>query len=111
VRFLVDAQLPPALAGWLREAGHEAAHVEDFALREAPDEIIWERALETNSIIVTKDEDFPARASQFISAPAPIVVWLRIGNATNVILLAWFEARLPSILQMIAAGDKLIQVI
>jgi predicted nuclease of predicted toxin-antitoxin system len=23
MKFLIDAQLPPALAGWLREAGHE----------------------------------------------------------------------------------------
>jgi predicted nuclease of predicted toxin-antitoxin system len=37
VKFLVDAQLPSALAGWLREVGHEAAHVEDVGLREADD--------------------------------------------------------------------------
>jgi len=27
MRFLVDAQLPPALCGWLRERGHDALHV------------------------------------------------------------------------------------
>ncbi|MGK6317981.1 DUF5615 family PIN-like protein [Sphingomonas sp. DT-204] len=27
MRFLIDAQLPPALCGWLRERGHEAIHV------------------------------------------------------------------------------------
>ena len=27
MRFLVDAQLPPALARWLAQEGHEAEHV------------------------------------------------------------------------------------
>jgi hypothetical protein len=30
MRFIVDAQLPPALARWLAEQGHEAEHVFDF---------------------------------------------------------------------------------
>ena len=34
MKFLVDAQLPPALARRLREAGHEAQHVEDIGLRD-----------------------------------------------------------------------------
>ena len=29
MKFLIDAQLPPALARWLQEASHEAVHVED----------------------------------------------------------------------------------
>jgi len=111
VKFLVDAQLPPALAQWLREAGHDAIHVDDLGLCEAPDEVIWERALGTDSVILTKDEDFPARAAQPTSAPAPVIVWLRIGNSTNTGLRAWFEVRLPSIIQLLAAGDRLVQVI
>jgi predicted nuclease of predicted toxin-antitoxin system len=41
VKFLVDAQLPPALAAWLREQGHEAQAVREVGLREAHDEVIW----------------------------------------------------------------------
>ncbi|WP_196502044.1 DUF5615 family PIN-like protein [Aestuariivirga litoralis] len=29
MRFLVDALLPPALARWLAEQGHDALHVND----------------------------------------------------------------------------------
>jgi predicted nuclease of predicted toxin-antitoxin system len=47
VRFLVDAQLPPALARWLRDAGCEAEHVEDAGLRAAADGAIWAQALRT----------------------------------------------------------------
>lgn len=32
MRFLVDAQLPPALARWLCANGHEAVHVGDLGM-------------------------------------------------------------------------------
>jgi predicted nuclease of predicted toxin-antitoxin system len=40
MRFLVDAQLPPALANWLAAQGHDAAHVADLdhALDDAENE-------------------------------------------------------------------------
>ena len=59
MKFLVDAQLPPALAHWLREAGPEAAHVEDVGLREADDRSIWAHALATGAVIVTKARILP----------------------------------------------------
>ena len=37
MKFLVDAQLPPMLAEWLRRAGHETKHVQDVDLRDADD--------------------------------------------------------------------------
>jgi predicted nuclease of predicted toxin-antitoxin system len=41
VKFLVDAQLLPALVRVLAEAGHEAQHVEEAGLRHAKDGLIW----------------------------------------------------------------------
>ena len=35
--FLVDAQLPPALADWLIKQGHPAEHVYDVDLGDADD--------------------------------------------------------------------------
>lgn len=32
MRFLIDAQLPPALARWLEGEGHQAEHVSDIGL-------------------------------------------------------------------------------
>jgi predicted nuclease of predicted toxin-antitoxin system len=37
VKFVVDAQLPPALARLLREAGCDASAVREIGLREASD--------------------------------------------------------------------------
>jgi len=109
VKFLIDAQLPPALAGWLREVGHEASHVEDAGLRDAEDGAIWAHALKTGAIIVTKNEDFAARSIRTESAP--MIVWLRVGNTTNRVLRLWLEARLVGIVQLAGQQHRLIEVI
>ena len=109
MKFLVDAQLPPALARWLKETGHEAEHVEDLGLREGSDAAIWARALQSGAIIITKDEDFAARSVQ--STAPPVIVWFRIGNTTNRALHAWFEPRLPGIVQLVAQGNRLVEVV
>ena len=108
VTFLVDAQLPPALARWLREAGHDAQHVSEVGLREAEDVPIWMYALSVQAVIVTKDEDFAERASRTINAPT--IVWLRIGNATNPALLEWLRPRWSQVLMLLEEGHRLIQV-
>src|SRR5204863_464754 len=61
MRFLVDAQLPPALARWLAANGHAAEHVADRQLEAASDAAIWDCALREAAAIITKDEDFALR--------------------------------------------------
>lgn len=58
MRFLVDAQLPPALARALSAAGHLAEHVTDVGPGDAPDRELWRYATENDSLLVTKDADF-----------------------------------------------------
>lgn len=58
MRLLVDAQLPPALARWLSERGHQTMHVLDEGLLGASDRQIWQYAASDGVGIVTKDEDF-----------------------------------------------------
>jgi predicted nuclease of predicted toxin-antitoxin system len=72
MRFLVDAQLPPALVGWLAAGGHEAEHVGDRKMQTASDAAIWDYALATSAVIVTKDEDFAQR--KVLTAAGPAVV-------------------------------------
>jgi predicted nuclease of predicted toxin-antitoxin system len=40
MRFLVDAQLPPALARWIESQGQVAQHVADLGLADASDRSI-----------------------------------------------------------------------
>lgn len=109
MRFLVDAQLPPALARYLTQDGHEAFAVRDLALRNADDEVIWDRAKSGGFVIVTKDEDFVQMVWRF--GPPPQVMWLRIGNATNRALLAWLAPVLPEAFSALARGDALVEVV
>ncbi|MCU0796295.1 MAG: DUF5615 family PIN-like protein [Akkermansiaceae bacterium] len=53
MRFVVDAQLPPALARLLTAHGHQAEHVADIGLRDADDSPIWLYALQQQAIIIT----------------------------------------------------------
>jgi len=57
--------------------------------------------------IITKDDDF---VGQFRRLPVgPVIVWLRIGNACNRVLLVWFMTALPSLVQRIEAGISVEQ--
>jgi predicted nuclease of predicted toxin-antitoxin system len=106
--FLVDAQLPPALAKAITEAGYPARHVSDVGLLQADDLPIWDFAREQGCALITKDEDFVAirlRAKDGVT-----VVWLRIRNASRQTLLAWFMPKLPAIVALIEAGEPLIEL-
>ena len=106
--FLVDAQLPPALARWLTQQGHTAQHVNDIGLSEASDTEIWNQALSTGAIVVTKDEDFAERTAR--TTGGPVILWLRIGNAANRSLMLWLIPRWAQITTLLEAGHRLIEV-
>lgn len=107
MRFLIDAQLPPALAHWLVQQGHTAQHVDDIGLREGEDTEIWNHALSAGAIIVTKDDDFAERTAR--TASGPVIIWLRIGNATNRALMLWLIPRWEQITTLLDAGNRLIE--
>jgi predicted nuclease of predicted toxin-antitoxin system len=107
LKFVVDAQLPPALASWIAARGHQAEAVRDIGLREAADRAIWEFALSQSAIIVTKDEDFALLAAKQIG---PAVVWIRSGNLVNRLLFARMEVAWPQIIQHLESGISPVEV-
>jgi predicted nuclease of predicted toxin-antitoxin system len=108
VRFLIDAQLPPGLAGLFRNAGHEATHAADMGLLTASDREIARSALRSGAVVVTKDADFVAL--RHLIAPAPRVLWIRLGNTTNVALRRRLRPRLGEILDALESGEDLVEV-
>jgi len=108
LRFLVDAQLPPALARRLEALGHRAEHVVDCGLAAAPDDGIWKHAAGSGAVIVTKDADFAIRR---LLQSGPSVVWLRLGNSRRGALLARVESDLPAIVLALERGETLVEVV
>jgi predicted nuclease of predicted toxin-antitoxin system len=109
MKLLVDANLPPGLATWLREQTHEAIHVSHQPGLNLDDRAIFEFARQHGYTILTKDEDFAALAT-LADKPAA-VVWLRLGNATNSRLQSWLGPLIPNIVDRLAAGETLIEVV
>ncbi|MCP4286498.1 MAG: hypothetical protein GY792_18965 [Gammaproteobacteria bacterium] len=108
MRFLVDAQLPPALARWIESQGHFAEHVADLGLADASDISIWQTAKESGATIISKDADFVTLVT--LEEKGPPVVWIRLGNTRRQILLSWFSPLFPNILTLLEQGEKLIEI-
>ncbi|SCY68292.1 DUF5615 family PIN-like protein [Thiohalorhabdus denitrificans] len=108
MRFLVDAQLPPALARWLSEQGHQAEHVVDLGLEASPDREIWRVAHQTGAVVISKDEDFVTLVT--LQPEHAQVVWVRLGNTTKRGLLNWFAPLLPQVVHALERGERLVEV-
>ncbi|WGR67778.1 MULTISPECIES: DUF5615 family PIN-like protein [unclassified Bradyrhizobium] len=107
--YLIDAQLPPALADAMRRAGFEAAHVVEFGMATATDGAIWNEAISRSAILVTKDRDFSLlRAAK---RQGPIVLWVRVGNIDNRALVRQFLSAMPQIVEAVARGEAVIEFV
>jgi len=108
VRFLIDAQLPPRLAKRIGAVGHSAHHVADFDMLRARDRVIWDKAIELDAAVISKDADFVTLRALHRTGPA--IVWIRLGNVTRAALLDRIERALPNIVSQIERGEKVVVV-
>ena len=107
MKFLIDAQLPVGLANWIASRGQGADHVADLGLASASDQVIWNFALETGAVLLTKDHDFVEWA--LTRRPAPAVVWVRFGNVSNATLVARLDAVWEKVMETLAAGALVVE--
>lgn len=104
-----DAQISPAIAPWIAsELGLAAIAVRDLGLREAKDPEIFKAAREANAVVVTKDADFAVLLERF--GPPPTVIWLRCGNTSNAHLKRLLSRTLPKALELLATGERLVEI-
>ncbi|MCU0426874.1 MAG: DUF5615 family PIN-like protein [Candidatus Kapabacteria bacterium] len=97
LKFLVDTQLPPRLATFLTEQGHDALHTTSFPdghlLHDAEIRAI---ALKQERIIITKDSDF--HDYYMAKGIPPRLIYLTLGNIANTDLLRLFTQNLVPII-------------
>ena len=108
MRFLVEAQLPPALAKWIADKGYSASAVRDQGLQNSYDGSIENFPTASDWVVVTKDEDMVERALG--RKDGARVVWLRSGNSTNHALFAWLESLWPEVIRQLDQGQRVIEV-
>lgn len=108
MRFLIDAQLPPALGRLLVEHGQQAEHVTDIGEADMADREVWAFALEHFAVIVTNDEDFAQMV--VLEDHSPVIVWVRVGNTRRGELLAWFDPLIEQVASIVESGQRLIEL-
>ena len=103
MKLLVDQNLPPVLADWLRARGHDAIHAKDIGLADKNDALIAEAAIDGGYAIISKDADFAHDGP-------PQAVWVRLGNTTNTRLLSAFAEHWAEIETALKRGEYLIEI-
>ena len=108
MKFLIDAQLPPSLAAWLRDKGHDADHVMAVSGLDASDSAIWDLAVAGGYVIVTKDRDFVEWARS--RTPRARIVWIRLGNMRRDAFQARMDLVWSELAEALASDVTVIEV-
>ncbi len=77
MKLLLDENLSPQHAAFLREKGHDAIAVTEAGLSGEPDEAVRAFAIESGRVLITLDADF-ANILRFPPAGTPGVIRLKI---------------------------------
>ena len=92
----------------LSTAGHDASHLHAVLPPEAKDIDVALEANRRQAILVSKDEDFADLSRRgILTGP---LLWIRLGNTTNVALWKKLAPLLSEIESAFAAGEKIVEV-
>ena len=108
MKFLVDNQLPTALARWLVSEGYDAVHVLDVQLAQSKDKDVWDYAQKESRISISKDEDFFQLATH--SSETGRLLWIRIPNCRKAPLLERIGKEWPRITKAFENGESIIEL-
>ena len=108
MNFLIDTCLPAALVENLRRAGHDAVHVRHYGIHKAEDEIVFDRAVEEDRVVVSADTCF-ATILNVRQAPKPsLIVFHRISPLRPDALAKLLVANLPNIAPLLDRGSMIV---
>jgi len=108
VTFLVDNQLPPALARFIaHDLATPAMHVQDINMHDSSDTQLWTHAAQHDFILISKDEDFAVLYSQ---SPAARLLWVRLANCRTSELFHSFKQVWPRVMDAFSRGERFIEL-
>ena len=108
IAFIIDTQLPPVLAAFLKRKGFNATHTSKVKVHGElmSDSDIISFAIEHNLIVVTKDKDFVDY--YFAKGFPPKILQLQMGNIKNDDLIDILDVNIDTISKLIRSGHNLI---
>lgn len=106
MKFLIDAQLPHRMAGWLGSAGCDAVHTLDLPDgNRTTDTQVIEIADREQRVVVTKDADF-VNTHTLNGQPAKLLL-ISTGNIGNQALEALLRPLIPELVREFQANSFL----
>ncbi len=99
MKFIVDSQLPFALAKYIQEKGFDVLHTSALPNKEyTTDNEIREISVREDRIVISKDSDF--LDSFYIKGIPPKLLLVATGNINNKELLNLFDLNIGKIIEL-----------
>lgn len=107
MKFLLDENMPPSLAGLLQDAGHDARHVIEIGYNNTPDFKITEFAAVSGEIIITHDTDFGTILA-LTGKNSPSVILFRWQAITAQAVFQFLKKHLPQLEENLSKGALIV---
>jgi predicted nuclease of predicted toxin-antitoxin system len=108
VRFLVDAALSTMVAEALRQNGHDAAHVRDYGLQAADDDVIFVLAKKEGRVLVSADTDFGTLLALSNDTQPSVLLLRSVASHRPDRQAALILANLPAVEEFLARGSIVV---